>query len=66
MKASIYENGLMGTVSDANKIVVLENGIVNESGSPAELYARGRNLSPHGRAANENKIKMINWLLHIR
>ncbi|MEA4942206.1 hypothetical protein SDC9_135852 [bioreactor metagenome] len=41
MKASIYENGLMGTVSDANKIVVLENGIVNESGSPAELYARG-------------------------
>jgi ATP-binding cassette subfamily B protein len=31
----------MRTVSGADKIVVLENGTVSESGSPAELYSRG-------------------------
>lgn len=31
----------MRTVSGADKIVVLENGIVSESGSPSALYARG-------------------------
>ncbi len=31
----------MRTVSGTDKIVVLENGLVSESGSPDELYSRG-------------------------
>ena len=37
----------MRTVADADKIVVLKDGVVAEQGTPAELEAKGRYLPAH-------------------
>ena len=38
----------MRTVAGGDQIVVLSGGIVAEQGSPAELYAQGGTVHPHG------------------
>ena len=45
----------MRTVSGADKIVVLKDGLVSEQGSPEELYKKKRNVCPHGKASNRKR-----------
>ena len=51
----------MRTVADADKIVVLKDGVVAESGSPAELEKKNGIYSKYGKdAASCNWLEFIN------